>query len=409
MPLPLLLIAAGATAGGLTAAGFLTSDTPRPEGHAGDRIYKWFHDEAKTPSAGLVPIERIWTKAAGDYGLIRDQIEKVITASHGVWQGAAAEAARRQLSPLAGYAEAAGGLAKRTAEAVAQQTADWYGCKNQLKPVPADPPQNNLLNKVTPFSTDLDREIERFRADTGDNQRVLAGYGVRKEDNVTRLPSWTAPQAADGDVSVVEPGGGGGVDGRDRGRDGGRGTGRGTGGGQPGGGYGGPGTGTGGGGGTGGGTGGGDPVEVPGGQVTGPPNRDDTGLAGWAELPPGTAADGVGGGHSLGVGGSAGGPGGGLSGATGFGPGGAGVGRGVGFGPGGSAGVGRSGGGTSTAGGGVRPGAPGMSGLPVGGAGAGRREEDEEHERPSYLLETEDVFGDTRYAAPPVIGEEAGT
>ncbi|MGO1054577.1 hypothetical protein [Crossiella sp. CA198] len=404
MPLPLLLIAAGATAGGLTAAGFLTSDTPRPEGHAGDRIYKWFHEEAKTPSAGLVPIERIWTKAAGDYGLIRDQIEKVITASHGVWQGAAAEAARRQLSPLAGYAEAAGGLAKRTAEAVAQQTADWYGCKNQLKPVPADPPQNNLLNKVTPFSTDLDREIERFRADTGDNQRVLAGYGVRKEDNVTRLPSWTAPQAAGGEVSVVEPGGGGGFDNRDRGRDGGRGTGRGTGGGQPGGGHGGTGTGTGGGtdgGGTGGGGTGGDPVGVPGGQVTGPPNRDGTGLAGWAEPPPGTAAGGGSGAHGLGAGGSAGasvGGSGGFGGATGFGPG-------VGFGPGGSAGVGRaSSGGASPASGAARPGAPGLSGVPVGGAGA-RGDEDAEHERPSYLLETEDVFGDTRYAAPPVIGE----
>ncbi|GAA2809726.1 hypothetical protein [Crossiella cryophila] len=401
MPLPLLLIAAGATAGGLTAAGFLTSDTPRPEGHPGDRIYKWFHEEAKTPSAGLVPIERIWAKAAGDYRAIRDRIEKVITASHGVWQGAAAEAARRQLSPLAGYAEAAGAMADRTAEAVAQQSTDWYGCKNQLKPVPADPPQNNLLNKVNPFSTDLDREIERFRADTGDNQRVLAGYGVRKEDNVTRLPSWTAPQAAGGEVSVVEPGGGGGVDGRDRGR----GTERGTGGGQPGGGLGGPGTGAGGGGtgggGAGGGTGGGDP----GGQVAGPPNRDGTGLAGWAELPPGTAT----GGHGLGAGGpaggSVGGSGGGLGGAIGFGPGGGGLGPGAGFGPGGSAGVGRaSGGGAGPVGGLARPGAPGLSGLPVGGAGA-RREDDEEHERPSYLLETEDVFGDSRYAAPPVIGE----
>jgi len=46
----------------------------------------------------------------------------------------------------------------------------------------------------------------------------------------------------------------------------------------------------------------------------------------------------------------------------------------------------------------------------AGGAGAngarGEGEEDQEHETPSYLLETEDVFGDERMVAPPVIGEQ---
>jgi hypothetical protein len=65
-------------------------------------------------------------------------------------------------------------------------------------------------------------------------------------------------------------------------------------------------------------------------------------------------------------------------------------------------GVGRGGGGMGNMGGGGRGGAGGM-----GGAGGGRAEgeEDEEHETPSYLLETEDVFGDERMVAPPVIGE----
>ncbi|MFD1048016.1 hypothetical protein ACFQ1S_21985 [Kibdelosporangium lantanae] len=37
--------------------------------------------------------------------------------------------------------------------------------------------------------------------------------------------------------------------------------------------------------------------------------------------------------------------------------------------------------------------------------GQGEGEDDQEHETPSYLLETEDVFGDERMVAPPVIGE----
>jgi hypothetical protein len=40
------------------------------------------------------------------------------------------------------------------------------------------------------------------------------------------------------------------------------------------------------------------------------------------------------------------------------------------------------------------------------GAGAGGRggEEDKEHKAASYLVETEDVFGDGTMVAPPVIG-----
>jgi hypothetical protein len=42
---------------------------------------------------------------------------------------------------------------------------------------------------------------------------------------------------------------------------------------------------------------------------------------------------------------------------------------------------------------------------PAGGAHGGKGEEDLEHKSASYLIETEDVFGDTALYAPPVIGE----
>ncbi|TCO65007.1 PPE domain-containing protein [Actinocrispum wychmicini] len=64
-------------------------------------------------------------------------------------------------------------------------------------------------------------------------------------------------------------------------------------------------------------------------------------------------------------------------------------------------GVGRGGGMGGNAAGG-RGGAGGQMGA---GGGRGQGEDDEEHETPSYLVETEDVFGDDRMVAPPVIGE----
>jgi hypothetical protein len=63
-------------------------------------------------------------------------------------------------------------------------------------------------------------------------------------------------------------------------------------------------------------------------------------------------------------------------------------------------GMGRGGVGPNAAGG-----RGGAGGGPMGAGGRGKGEDDDEHETPSYLLETEDVFGDERMVAPPVIGE----
>ncbi|MGH3914679.1 MAG: hypothetical protein ACRDTC_14925 [Pseudonocardiaceae bacterium] len=101
-------------------------------------------------------------------------------------------------------------------------------------------------------------------------------------------------------------------------------------------------------------------------------------------------------------------------------------GAGGGFGPRGSAGLGDSnpathpnapgrGGGLTGAAEATARGAAGPAGRggghgsafpPMAGGGRGRGEEDTEHRRPSYLIETEDIWGDGRRVAPPVIGED---
>ncbi|MCK2253648.1 hypothetical protein MZC58_19175 [Crossiella sp. S99.1] len=40
----------------------------------------------------------------------------------------------------------------------------------------------------------------------------------------------------------------------------------------------------------------------------------------------------------------------------------------------------------------------------MGGGGA-KGDEDKEHKRPSYLVESDDIWGDNTLVAPPVIGE----
>ncbi|MGH4016778.1 MAG: hypothetical protein ACRDSL_23165 [Pseudonocardiaceae bacterium] len=96
--------------------------------------------------------------------------------------------------------------------------------------------------------------------------------------------------------------------------------------------------------------------------------------------------------------------GGGAGGGAGFGPRGSGLGA-------ASAADGRFGAGGVGSGAGAAGGAAGrggVGGVPLAGAGAGRGQggEDDEHRRPSYLIETDDIFGDGRKVAPPVIGED---
>ena len=115
---------------------------------------------------------------------------------------------------------------------------------------------------------------------------------------------------------------------------------------------------------------------------------------------------GAGGGGRVGGAGGRFGGGGAAGGQAGFGP------RGSGGAAGGGAGqgmAGRGGGAPFGAGGaGARGGMGGGMGAGMMGAGAGRGRggEDTEHERPSYLIEMDDVFNDGRKVAPPVIGED---
>jgi hypothetical protein len=134
---------------------------------------------------------------------------------------------------------------------------------------------------------------------------------------------------------------------------------------------------------------------------------------------PGPGGSGRPGGPGSGSGGSgAGGRGGagGFGAGRGFGPGGAGFGPGgAGSGAGGAGAGGRGMGGLGAAAGMADDAVAGRGGAagrgagagafgPMAGAGAGR-DEDKEHRRPSYLVESEDVWGDGTLVAPPVIGE----
>ncbi|MEV4051097.1 hypothetical protein AB0J55_07890 [Amycolatopsis sp. NPDC049688] len=396
------------------------------------------------------------SRLKGAYSERLGTIDDLAKEMDAAWTGGGAEAAQQAgAHPLRVWMEDSGTKLTDSDKYLGEQHNAFTTVHAQVQQVPKDPPKNNLLNAITPWTTDTDRAIRDYNAKGQANVDAFNTYYKASNDNGQKMPTYSALQGQQENVNVD-----GGKNGKKKpGDDGSTGNGNPNGTGSVPGGVnmpgpggvpsfpGGPNT-----------PGGGfDPSKVPGFDPGKPPNFDPSKVPGGnfdpSKLPGGgnyappnftdgthssgftppkiPGAGGFGPSGSGGAGGAGGAgdfsiPGGGFgpggSGgigdpSAGFGPGGAG------FGPGGSTGAAMPGGagagrgglgagaggaaGAGTAGAG-RAGASGMGGMggmhPGGAKGQGGGDE----ERTSkYLLgdDPNDIFGTDELTAPPVIGE----
>lgn len=405
-----------------------------------------------------------WTKIGNTLAQLQNDLTSATNASKGAWQGQAAEAAQGYFANVATWSGNAAQGAQLTGNKLYAQSQAAETAKNSM-PEPVEfstaDAYKMFFSEPNPFkwAETIDEIEQKFEEKQQAHERaaeVMTTMSSSFQESSSAMPAFSAPPAMSG------TGGSGENNNTGTGEIGGRptvpsgvGSGTGTGGtgdlGVPGGGGGVPGGGGGGGGGGntnqsgwngpghtlpgapgyippggGGGGGGGGNNNLPGiyppgvyPPGTGPnrpgmpgPNRPGMPGPGRPGMPGGGGGGGAGGGRG---GGGLGGPGGlaaagrgGMGGGLGgFGPGGSAgalgeagrAGAGAGFGPGGSGGLG----GAGAAGRGGAAGMGAMGGMGAG-AGAGRGDEDKEHKAASYLVETEDVFGDGTMVAPPVIG-----
>ncbi|MBW4715749.1 hypothetical protein [Saccharothrix obliqua] len=405
-----------------------------------------------------------WTKIGNTLVDLQDNLSKATEASKGAWQGEAASAAQGYFTNMATWSGNAAQGAQLTGNKLYEQSRAAEAAKSNM-PEPVEfstaDAYKMFFAEPNPFkwAETIDKIEQKFEEKQQAHERaaeVMTDMSTSFQQSGSTMPAFSPPPPMDaggGDSSnnPNQPGiggrpsipdGPGGTGGTGTGTGGtGTGNGNGTGGtgvaGLPGPGSGGsggntnqsgwtpggpaviPGPGPGGGPGQGPGPGGSNwtPGPVPGpGPRPGPNPPFRPGPGGRPPGLPGGGRPGMPGGGGGGGGGGRGGLGG-VPGAGG--PGGmAAAGRGGGFGPGGTSGMlgeaGRSGaGGFGPSGGGGLGGAAGarggMGGAGMGGgmgagAGRGQGEEDKEHKSASYLVETEDVFGDGTMVAPPVIG-----
>ncbi|MDI2030049.1 PPE domain-containing protein [Saccharopolyspora sp. TS4A08] len=335
----------------------------------------------------------------------------------GGWQGEAADKASEVGKPASDWMKASADAFEMTGNNL-QAAGDAAGQSKQLVPQPEGFSWGEAAASAIPFGLSgggvnaLSQMEEQEQAEKAAQETMGRVYSPTLTQVDAKMPQYTAPDGSTANPPPVPPPGG--TD---------WGGGMGNGGNVPGG------SGAGSGGGYSGGVPGGAGSGIPGGGYSGGAYPGGTSPAGtgtaWANPPggglpggglpgggaPGGGVPGGGGmGLAAGLGAGAGMGAGGKAGAGGLGAGAGG--RGAGMGAGGRAGAGGLGGGAGAgagaAGAGGR-GAAGRGGMGGMGAGAGRRgegSEDDEHERPSWLEEQDDVWmNDMPKTAPPVLGE----
>ncbi|ROP39639.1 PPE domain-containing protein [Saccharothrix texasensis] len=402
---------------------------------------------------------RAWTDVGNALAVLEDGLTTATEQSKDAWQGKAAESARGYFTSVTTWA----GDASQGAQLTGTKLRDQREAAESAKHAMPEPVEFSTADAYKMFFAEpnpfkwaetIDQIEQKFEEKQQAHERaaeVMTTMSTSFQESGSTMPAFSPPPPMEGSGGSGDPGknGTGEINGRQTIPSGtGTGTGSGSGFGDvgvPGGG--GSGSGGSGSGGSGGGntnqsgwngpTGGGTTIPGPGGggnntipgpgggpyppgvypPGTGPNGRPTIPPGGRTGLPngPGSRGPGGGGGGGGGMGRvpGGGGPGGlaaagrgGMGGLGGFGPGGsagtlgeAGRSGAGGFGPGGSGGLG----GAGAAG---RGGAGGMgAGMGAGAGGArGQGDEDKEHKAASYLVETEDVFGDGTMVAPPVIG-----
>lgn len=401
---------------------------PRPQPELPSSHYQAnSHDELKAmvtddvnPDA-IGAVGELWINAGNQMAEFQGDVAKAITDSQADWRGKGGDAARTFMAGIGNWIGQAGQSAQLAGTQTQRYAAAVATAKNSMpEPVKFDVDQANAELNQTIDPAEYTKKYNEFMAQYQVQQdahqqavQVVGSYDANI-GGASTMPAFAPPPAMTGDGSgtdqpKVEPGD------RDRfnpqqpnpqggDRIGGL-TNTGTVGnqgivtptkppaigGQP------PGTGT---------TGQGHSPGR-GGNQSGNPGNPDLGNPGGMPMPPGFLP--VGGDFSRGGGGGTGGRGG-------FGGGGSGAGGRSGLGPGGGVG-GRGGAGVGAlaaeqaagrggAGGVGGRGASGMGGMGGLGAGRGQGGEDQEHERPSYLVEPDpdSTFGTDEVTAPPVIG-----
>ncbi|MER6795859.1 hypothetical protein, partial [Amycolatopsis mediterranei] len=213
--------------------------TTHPDDHTsvqGDRkidCYDIWEKITTGPGAGSIENgQSAASRLKGAYSERLGTIDALAKEMDAAWTGGGAEAAQNVgAHPLRVWMADSGTKLTDSDKYLGEQHNAFTTVHAQVQQVPKDPPKNNLLNAVTPWTTDTDRAIRDYNAKGQANVDAFNTYYKASNDNGQKMPTYAALKGQQENVNVD-----GGKDGKKKpgGQDGngsgdGNGTGNGTG------------------------------------------------------------------------------------------------------------------------------------------------------------------------------------
>jgi len=165
--------------------------TPRPAGWDAATIYAWLK-EGTGPERTTDKARDAWEDVARRYDGVRETVRQALRDGQVAFEGDAGDAMQQRVEPLAAHADTAQQAALSTADTIGQQGSDFRDARNKVVP-PVTVPDKPFLNDLAPWETDYDEAKAGARAADEHNIQVLSGYGDATRGNVSSLPQFEQP------------------------------------------------------------------------------------------------------------------------------------------------------------------------------------------------------------------------
>ncbi|OLT45474.1 hypothetical protein BJF85_18475, partial [Saccharomonospora sp. CUA-673] len=134
------------------------------------------------------------------------QISQINSTMASAWTGEGAESARMGAQPLQTWMGDASANLGTSGQVMSTQAGAFENARNNVQPLPAEPPENSWGNKLKPWETDLDRDIAEYNDNANKNVQVFNQYHDTSSQNAGQMPQYSTMSGAYGDVSLGESG-----------------------------------------------------------------------------------------------------------------------------------------------------------------------------------------------------------
>jgi hypothetical protein len=104
------------------------------------------------------------------------------------WQGESADGATTSTYPLLTQLSKSAKQLDDAQDLLGRDADSFDRARNEVRPLPPNPPQSTMINDLLPWESDLDKKIKQYQEDANHNIAVFAAYDQESLYNETNMP-----------------------------------------------------------------------------------------------------------------------------------------------------------------------------------------------------------------------------